>query len=421
MKKSREVLEKTLTDICSRVAVNSETCNKVYDAAKEQYDIPRGVTSDIVCLRMSMSEVNEFVLFCILDVLIKELGEVAQLSDYYTKQEINKYSKSKYKIDKIKFPLRLKMIQIKSDQWIGSIDNKLLMKLRAAQLINYNVNSQRTLTKIISGDKEIYKITLNQKAVSAIKENLSNGLFVPNTLTFNIPEEVESDFYYDSDSMELVIKKIEHVDVIDGFHRYIAACKQSDEDQNFEFTWELRIVNFSEDKAKNFIYQEDLKTKMKKVDSNSMNMNDSANIVVTRLNENPRCNLKGLINRNGGIINFGEMSELIRFFFFKEITKRESNNLLIVSMVKYLCECFNTLTEYDMKYIENKYSYKQLFIIIYAFYTYRNQSQSKMYEIIDKMVERQDELDNKKFYSRVPRKSMVNEVEKLYEVVISDI
>lgn len=421
MKKSREVLEKILTDICSLVAVNSETCNKVYDAAKEQYDIPRGVTSDIVCLRMSMSEVNEFVLFCILDVLVKELGEVAQLSDYYTKQEINKYSKSKYKVDKIKFPLRLKMVQIKNDQWIGSVDNKLLMKLRAAQLINYNVNSQRTLTKIISGDKEIYKITLNQKAVSAIKENLKNGLFVPNTLTFNIPEEVESDFYYDSDSMELVIKKIEHIDVIDGFHRYIAACKQSDEDQNFEFTWELRIVNFSEDKAKSFIYQEDLKTKMKKVDSNSMNMNDSANIVVTRLNENPRCNLKGLINRNGGIINFGEMSELIRFFFFKEIIKRESNNLLIISMVKYLCECFNALTEYDMKYIENKYSYKQLFIIIYVFYTHRNQSQNKMYEIIDKMIKRQDELDNKKFYSRVPRKSMVNEVERLYEVVISDI
>ena len=41
----------------------------------------------------------------------------------------------------------------------------------------------------------------------------------------------------------------------------------------------------------------------------------------------------------------------------------------------------------------------------------------KMCEIIDKMVSRQDALDSKKFYSRTPRKSMVNEVEKLYEVV----
>ena len=417
MKRDRAVLEKRLTDICSYVALNSEICNKIYDFAKDKYDIPRGVTSDIICLRVSMSETTEFVLFCILDALIEISGTVINISDYYTKQEINKYSKSKYKVDKIKFPLRFKMIQILNDQWIGSIDNKLLMQLRAAQLINYNINSQRTMQRIIKGDKEIYKITLNQKAVSAINENLKDNSFIPNTLTFNIPEDVESDFYYDSDSMELVIKKLTHFDVIDGYHRFIAACKTSDEDPNFEFAWELRIVNFSEDKAKSFIYQEDLKTKMKKVDSNSMNMNDSANIVVTRLNENARCNIKGLISRNAGIINFGEMSELVRYFFFKEVTKKESSNLLIISIVKYLCECFNALTEFDMKYIENKYSYKQLFIVIYMFYVYRDQKQSKMCEIIDKMVSRQDALDSKKFYSRTPRKSMVNEVEKLYEVV----
>ena len=420
MKRNRGVLEKRLTEMCSHVALYAETCNKIYDFAKDKYDIPRGITSDLVCLRTSMSETTEFILFCLFDSLVEITGEFANITDYYTQQEIKKYSKSKYKVDKIKFPLRLKMIQIQSDQWIGIIDNKLLMQLRAAQLINYNINSQRTMQRIIRGDKEIYKITLNQKAVSAINDNLKNKMFIPNTLTFNIPEDVESDFYYDSESMELVIKQLTHVDVIDGYHRYIAACKANDEDPNFEFNWELRIVNFTEDKAKIFIYQEDQKTKLKKVDSNSMNMNDSANIVVTRLNENARCNIKGLISRNEGIINFGEMAELIRFFFFKEVTKKESNNLLIISMAKYLCECFNALTEYDSKYIENKYSYKQLFVIIYMFYMYRNKGQSKMCDIIDKMVLRQDELDNKKFYSKIPRKSMVNEVEKLYEAVLNN-
>lgn len=419
MKRDRSVLEKRLTDICSYIALNTEECNKIYDLVKEKYNISRGLTSDLICLRMSMSETTEFVLFCILDAVIKVTGDVGYIEDYYTAQEIKKYSKSKYKVDKIKFPLRIKMIQIANDQWIGSINNTLLMQLRAAQLINYNTNAQRTMTKIIRGDNEIYKITLNQKAVAAINENLKNGLFVPNTLTFNIPEDIESDFYYDNDSMELVIKKLEHVDIIDGYHRYIAACQASDEDSKFEFNWELRVVNFSDDKAKSFIYQEDQKTKLKKVDSNSMNMNDAANIVVTKLNENARCNIKGLINRNEGIINFGEMAELIRFFFFKEVSKKESNNLLIISIVKYLCECFNTLTEFDLKYVENQYSYKQLFIVIYMFYTYRNQGQSQMCEIIDVMVERQDELDNKKFYSKIPRRSMVNEVKKLYEAVLN--
>ena len=326
MKKDRAVLEKRLTDICSHVAVNHAACNQVYDVAKEKYNLPRGLTSDLVCLRMSMSEATEFVLFCLLDVLNKVLKDVVRASDYYTEQEIKIYSKSKYKVNKIKFPLRLKMIQIDNDQWIGTIDNKLLMQMRAAQLINYNADVQRAMTKIIRGDKEIYKITLNQKAVCAIYDNLKEGLFVPNTLTFNIPQDVASDFYYDSDANELVVKQIEHVQILDGFHRYIAACRLSDEDTNFVFNWELRVVNFSEDKAKNFIYQEDQKTRMKKIDSEALNMNDSANIVVTRLNENPRCNLKGLISRHGGLINFAEMAELIRFFFFKKVSKKENNS-----------------------------------------------------------------------------------------------
>ena len=44
---------------------------------------------------------------------------------------------------------------------------------------------------------------------------------------------------------------------------------------------------------------------MRKVDSNSYNMNRASNIVVTRLNESPMCNLQGLISRNQGIVNFG--------------------------------------------------------------------------------------------------------------------
>lgn len=420
MKRDRALLEKRLTDICAYVALNSELSNKVYDLVKEKYNIPRGLTSDLVCLRMSMSETTEFVLFCILDVLIEVTGEVADISDFYTKQEINKYSKTKYKVNKIKFPLRLPMIQIGSDQWVGAIDNTLLMQMRAAQLINYNVNSQRTMQRIIKGDKEIYKITLNQKAVTSIAESLRNGLFVPNTITFNIPEDINANFYYDSEERELVIKELDHFDILDAYHRYIAACKTSDDDDKFEFTWELRIVNFSEDKAKKFIWQEDQKTKMKKLDSESFNMDDAANIVVTRLNENPRCNLKGLINRNDGVINFGELAELVRFFFFKKVSKKENNNLLILGMVKYLCECFNMLTEYDDKYISKKYSYKQLFIVVYMFYVYREQDKDEMCEMIDKMVEAQDKLDSKKFNSKSPRRSMTNELERLYEEVGTD-
>lgn len=419
--KHRGELEKVLSEICMNIANNTELCNNIYDFAKNKYDIPKGMMSDLICFRVSMSESSEFILFCLLDSIL-ELKEInVSVNDFYTDKEIEMYSSSKYKVDKIKFPIRIKMIQVEHDQWIGSIDSNFLMKLRAAQLVNYNVNAQRTMQKVIRGDNEIYKITLNQNAISSIKNNLKQNSFIPNTITFNIPQDTNCNFYYDVDCCELVIKDISHFDIIDGYHRYIASCKASDEDKNFNYKLELRIVNFSEDKAKNFIYQEDQKTKMRKIDSDSLNMNNASNIIVTRLNENPRCNIKGLISRNDGIINFGELSELIRFLYLKCSIKKEEENYMIMSLVKELTECFNMLTEYDIKYLNKKYSYKQLVIITYMFFKYKDKNKNNMCYNINEVVNSQDKLDNKKFYYKTPRKTMLNEIDKLIEVIIKDV
>ena len=96
MKKGRDELEKILDNICMNVALNTDLCNNIYDFVKEKYNIPRSVTSDLICFRMSMSEVSEFVLFCLLDAIIEIVNQNESLSDFYTEQEINKYSKSKY-------------------------------------------------------------------------------------------------------------------------------------------------------------------------------------------------------------------------------------------------------------------------------------------------------------------------------------
>lgn len=401
------------------IATDVATCNKIYDRAKEKYDVPRGIISDLVCFRRSMSEASEFILFCLFDSIIEIKNIKNKLYDFYSDQEIDMYKKSKYKVDKIKFPIRIKMIKIDSDQWIGQTDATFLMKLRAAQLINYNVNAQRTMQRVVRGDKEIYKISINKSAVSEITSSYKQRTFIPNTITLNMP--IESDFYYDESNCELVINTLEHFHILDAYHRYIALCKASDEDENFNYNMELRIVNWDDLKSQTFIWQEDKKTQLKKIDSNSLNMNDAANIIVTRINENPRCNIKGLISRNDGLINFGELAELIKFFYLKESIRKEEENSLIISLVKELTNCFNMLIEYDLKYLNEKYSYKQLVIIIYMFYNYRDKDKKYMCENIDKMIWFKDKLDNKKFYYRVPRKSMINEIDKIIEEVIGDV
>lgn len=64
---------------------------------------------------------------------------------------------------------------------------------------------------------------------------------------------------------------------------------------------EIRIVSFTEEKAKQFIYQKDQKTKMKQIDSAAMNQYSPANTVVTNLNTNPGSNLRGMITKTGRI------------------------------------------------------------------------------------------------------------------------
>ena len=422
MLKDKKILEQYLEEQCNKIVINKDICKAIYNYANETYDIPKGLVADLLSRRMVMSEASEFVLFILLDSMYNVLHEeqkIANVEKYYTMQECQYYRKSKYEVENIKLPLIFKMIQIENDQWVGKIDIKTLMQLRQAQLINYNINAQRTMSRIIKGDKEIYKITLNNRAVSEIAYAYEHNEFIPNTLTFNIPMETDFDFYYDEESYSLIIKSLDHLDVTDGYHRLIAAYQVSDLNDNFDYNMELRITNFTEDKARQMIYQEDKKTKMRKIDSNSMNMNKAANIVVTRLNENIRCNLKGLISRNEGLIPFAEFAELVDYFYFKGIGKDKERSTIIKAVAE-LTENFNMLTEYNTDYLENKMSYKTLLAIMFCFdyYKQNNIDNSNICEVIERTAKEMENSDNKKFNNKTPRKSLMTEVEKIMKEVM---
>ena len=211
MLKDRKTLEQYLDELCDKIVADNIKCKAVYTYANEKYEIPKGIVSDLISKRMAMQSVTEFVLFILLDSMCNVLEEkVLGVDNFYTMQEAKHYRVSKYETDKIKFPLVFKMVQVDSDQWIGKITIDMLMKLRQAQLINYNINAQRTMQRVVKGDKETYKITLNQKAVNEIQNAYENNEFIPNTITLNIPMETEYDFYYDEESCSLVIKSLEH-------------------------------------------------------------------------------------------------------------------------------------------------------------------------------------------------------------------
>lgn len=323
MVKNKEELANKITALCKNNIGKRSVLTKITHDVLERFGLPEGISSDILTLRTDAIDYDDKILFymfyCLLyehyshceqEVKNKIINET--LISFFSQKEIDEYLNSKYRKSSYHLPIKWKVIPVAEDQWICSISVRELMQLRDAQLINYNENAQRTLRHMVNNGIEYYKIDLNRVAVEQIMQSYTNGSYIPNTLTLNIPED--SEFFYNEDSGELVIKNIKAFDILDGYHRYIALSNLYTLNKKFTYDMELRVVSFGEDKARQFIWQEDQKTKMKKVDSEALNQNNYGNQVVQMLST--KGILNGIVSRNKGNIDYSTLAQLVNLLYF---------------------------------------------------------------------------------------------------------
>lgn len=352
--KLRSELCNSLTSEIRRNITQSKVLHAHIMNIHNKTDIPVDLLSDYFTLRDHIENASDYVLYHIAAEIKENI-----VKKHFSETEITKYEKEKFKIKKIKFPLKIAISQVTDEQWIGGTNVQFLMSLRDAQLIHYNENTQRTMEHVIRGDLEYYQIFLNPVQVKDIMEAYLTETYIPNTITLLMPE----DTYYDYNDGMLYIYSIDHFDIIDGYHRYIALSNIYNMNKRFEYPMELRIVNFSESKAKQFIWQEDQKTKMRKIDSDSLNQNLGATKVVSRLNGDPTFNLSNNISRNEGIINSGNLTEAIKAIYFKDVKKKEEP-VVVIEATKQLKEAINKSTAENENLLKKKWSRK--FIIVYV-------------------------------------------------------
>ena len=377
MLKSKDALISLLENLSEQIVFDNEICEQIRNYMFEKYDIPIGTTMDMIAISM-LAEKTEFILFCLVDGIDTVLGSDHK-EEFFSEIEINSYKTMKAVNEKIEFPIRIPCFAVTEDQWIGATSSKFFMDLRREQLIKYNANAQRIMKKIIKGESIIFKMLPNKLAIKAIKILMLGGLFIPNTITLNIPYDSDADFYYDNGEKELVIKSISNFDISDGYHRYLAMAEISDIDPNFNYPMEIRIINFTEEKTRQFIFQEDQKTKMTKTESNTMNINRASNNVIDRLNEMSSFDFKGQIGRNDGTINFAAMSDFVEYFYFR--AKKQYTNLDIRNVANTIKGQFNALSEYDPSYITKPLGFRELAVIFHVFSV--EEDLSKAVETID--------------------------------------
>jgi hypothetical protein len=381
-------------------AVNAKTEDQkkeVVERLYTKYHLPKVVGMEILTRKRDLANVSDFDLYAIIDIITSGHPE-----NYFTPAEIAEFSKKEY--EKISLPLKFNMVQITEDQWIGKISVKQLMELRDAQLVYYNENTQRTMHHVTRGDSEYYTITLNKKAVQEIQASMRDESFIPNTITLNMPVGT----IYSYTNNVLTIREIEKFDILDGYHRFIAMSKIYNLDENFDYDMELRIVCFEEGKAKHFVWQEDQKTKMKKVDSESFNQNSEPNKIVQRLNTDATFIMAGKIKRNDYIINASDMALVIkRMWFASQNDSKSTLTKRSIEVKKKIQQGIEVLVSADEELVNEKWDLKYLCTVLVCIYA--EVPNKKLKETVDRLYA---ENPDKIIASRLTRR-ILSRIEKM--------
>lgn len=264
------------------------------------------------------------------------------------------------------------LIKITDEQYIGKTSARFLMQLREKQLINYNADTQRALRIMLKGGQKILRPYIDSKAVSEIDESYSEGIFIPNMITLNINmDDEKAEYVYNEKDEMLIISDITAFDIVDGYHRYLGMSRNYDRDNNWDYPMMLQVSNFSVGRAKQMIFQENHKTKMKEIDSSTYDQYNAGNMVVNRLNTDTDCYINGKINLSDGIVNSGILSQVINRLYFPNKPERRE----IISVSKNIQQKINKFLENADVYIERKWEVYETIIIIYGIYSDQSSNQ----------------------------------------------
>lgn len=424
MIKSREALEKKINEISfSLIAENGRfptdsTVSEICAYSKNRFDVPEKETKDCIYRRKGLDTISNFVLFATA-FSIDHIKKTSLVNDFFTPKEVEDFEKEKYYLEKPKDTIRIKCFPVTKEdpstatQWIGAADVKFLLDLQKRGMLNYNFDAQRVMKRVIRGNEERYEISLNQSAVKSIMEEYQEGTFIPNTITLNIPMDKDEDVSvsYDTENNELVIKNLNHFDISDGYHRYQAMAKLSGKDPSFNYPIELRILYFQDKEVRSFIFQEDKKTHMTKVDSASMDTGSNANVIVDKMMADKEFTYRQLIKRHDGIIDYAEFSAIINYFWITSKKKYKIPEL--VKTKNDIAEELESLFDEEVISLNRTLKFHELFTLMYLVKKKLDDPSLKRKEVFEKYksyIEKieTDQKYNKMFRTKKPRKALEN-------------
>jgi hypothetical protein len=283
------------------------------------------------------------------------------------------------------YPIIIENVNIDAEgDYSTTISLEMLSEFFDKRIIKYNPETQRPLISKAYGGKEIF---LNEKNCREIEENIVRDRQIPDEITFNILATGEEKFEYDHNKKRLIIYE-GAFDCSDGWHRTVSGRNAFKRKPTSKFYYKLRITNWDIDKTKAYIYQKSLGSQLDPLAKKSYNIYNSANQVVSKLNENHKFNLNGKITtdkteieKGNALVMFDVLFDTIQHVFDIKDNKE------VVMVSNYLKDGINLISEDDVDLLD-KPQIDQLWVAyIVALSKYYNAEdwKNKTMETIDKL------------------------------------
>lgn len=363
----RKEFEKELNQIFNKICDDSDFKTKLNNI--DTYIVTKHNISCIEYINgaKELSKASVAELYWLYESVRNQMGDEINrnfdFSSCFSNAEVTSYSKQKaVKEEAQVYPLRFSAMQIADDQWVGTISNHQLYDMYLGQAIRYNLNTQRPAKYTTRNGVREYRISLNKKSVQEIRKQLQDHTFIPNDISLNINAD-NPDVMWDWDGKEIIVEQ-GVMDIIDGYHRFKAIIEETTENPNFEVKFVLNIMNFSTEKACNYIAQQDKRNKIDKKYAKSLDITNPRYYMVNRLNEDVTSPLYGMIKKDDKTL-----IDYTRFFTFvdKNFEDTVKDRIVAQRAYKALKQAFTAVVDADLvQWSKEKLpTYRELYLCTY--------------------------------------------------------
>ncbi|MED3562354.1 DNA sulfur modification protein DndB [Bacillus xiapuensis] len=360
MKQPRELLEQNLIKPTLEVKRRRGVVKDIKTHLSQKHDIFDGtIQTWINNPAEELKNIDARLLYLFSQQIYEKTGDLnINPEEFFTDAEAKtskQYSGKMFLKEELKFPLIFDYaLESSRDSWIVMMDIKTIAGLLKSRKLHWNPEAQREATiKEVNGEI-VETATVYMHNVLEMKQLLKENKLERTQLIFNASlgtaDDNGDEVVFDKETKQLQINNCK-MDVIDGYHRCLAAQLALEESPDIDFMFEVKILNFTTPRSASFLAQISKGERMSEVKRRSMSKETFTDIIIDELRNksalrNRIPNKEGLRGRD--LVTYNTLKESINKNF--EIKRKLDQ----VEVSDYLKEFFDILIEfYDTEFNDN--------------------------------------------------------------------